>query len=189
MPDPALLGRCPQSHLCLEVSACARGYPGGGASRLTALATLASHRFASHRFSMMSERRRRAIPVAPAVRGCPTVDVLPGHPGPKGRKCVAPRYARGWRHEEMRPEGPAHLMESESFSAAPSALSWEMARNPGLTAGPTHCRPFGPDRRGSRSLDGLLGARLGNGAQSRPYEAVQRSMFCPATQARRDGSG
>ena len=48
----------------------------------------------------------------------------------------------------MRPEGPAHLMESESFSAAPSALSWEMARNPGLTAGPTHCRPFGPDRRG-----------------------------------------
>jgi hypothetical protein len=48
----------------------------------------------------------------------------------------------------MRPEGPAHLMESESFSAAPSALGWEMARNPGLTAGPTHCRPFGPDRRG-----------------------------------------
>jgi len=85
----------------------------------------------------------------------------------------------------MRPEGPAHPMESESFSAAPSALSWEMARNPGLTAGPTHCQPFGPDR---RSLP-IVGQPLTRGATL--VAALRASSYArglvPAPKARHSG--
>jgi len=33
-----------------------------------------------------------------------------------------------------------------AFSAAPSALDWYRDLHPGLTAGPSHWRPFGPQK-------------------------------------------
>ena len=52
----------------------ARGYPGGGASRLI-VGFICRSQVAAHRFRMMSERRRRATSLAPAVRPGLTADL------------------------------------------------------------------------------------------------------------------
>ena len=51
---------------------------------------------------------------------------------------------RGKREYRRRALKARHFIQPEGASAAPSALISQLQTNPGLTAGPTYCRPLGP---------------------------------------------
>jgi len=119
--------------LCRTLGARMRYYSSTPRSRagLPWLRRFAPHRLsqvAAHRFSMMSECRRRATSVAPAVRRCPTVRE---RQAPKARSIPAWGNAPGTELQfSKRAVSPPHSPLWSGLSALPSSrnpYSWGVA--------------------------------------------------------------